>query len=107
MLVKFTTTCPFLTPVPMTVTASPVSTMCSLPRSSTNRRLVDRGAFTWATGRWQTVAIRVKLNDVGQANGEQELIVDGESKINISGVTFATEAGTKIYGIMAQTFFVS
>ncbi|WVO24658.1 uncharacterized protein IAS62_006028 [Cryptococcus decagattii] len=66
---------------------------------------IDRGAFTWATGRWQTVAIRVKLNDVGQANGEQELIVDGESKINITGVTFATVAGTKIYGIMAQTFF--
>ncbi|KGB76842.1 alginate lyase [Cryptococcus deuterogattii R265] len=66
---------------------------------------IDRGAFTWATGRWQTVAIRVKLNDVGQANGEQELIVDGESKINITGVTFATEAGTRIYGIMAQTFF--
>ncbi|EAL19065.1 hypothetical protein CNBH1670 [Cryptococcus deneoformans B-3501A] len=66
---------------------------------------IDRGAFTWATGRWQTVAMRVKLNDVGQANGEQELFVDGQSVINISGVTFATEEDTAIFGIMAQTFF--
>ncbi|OXG76112.1 alginate lyase [Cryptococcus neoformans Gb118] len=66
---------------------------------------IDRGAFTWATGRWQTVAIRVKLNDVGQANGEQELFIDGKSVINISGVTFATEDDTKVFGIMAQTFF--
>ncbi|WVN90900.1 uncharacterized protein L203_106145 [Cryptococcus depauperatus CBS 7841] len=66
---------------------------------------IERGAFSWATGKWQTVAIRVKLNDAGQANGEQEVVVDGESKIKITGVTFATEADTKIYGIMAQTFF--
>lgn len=51
--------------------------------------------------------MRVKLNDVGQANGEQELFVDGQSVINISGVTFATEEDTAIFGIMAQTFFVS
>ncbi|WWD20376.1 hypothetical protein CI109_104852 [Kwoniella shandongensis] len=66
---------------------------------------IERGAYTWATGRWQTVAIRVKLNDVGQANGEQELVVDGQSVINLTGLTFATTEGTRIYGIMAQTFF--
>ncbi|WVQ74328.1 hypothetical protein IAR50_003927 [Cryptococcus sp. DSM 104548] len=66
---------------------------------------IDRGAFTWATGQWVTVANRVKLNDVGTANGEQEITINGESKISITGVTFATEDNTKIYGIMAQTFF--
>ncbi|ODN94816.1 alginate lyase [Cryptococcus wingfieldii CBS 7118] len=66
---------------------------------------IDRGAFTWATGEWVTVANRVKLNDVGSANGEQEITINGESKISITGVTFATKDNTKIYGIMAQTFF--
>ncbi|WVR07992.1 hypothetical protein IAU60_005035 [Kwoniella sp. DSM 27419] len=66
---------------------------------------IQRGAYTWATGRWTTVAMRVKLNDIGQANGEQELFVDGQSVISLKDVTFATSEGTKIYGIMAQTFF--
>ncbi|WVW86841.1 hypothetical protein I302_108896 [Kwoniella bestiolae CBS 10118] len=66
---------------------------------------IQRGAYDWATGRWTTVAMRVKLNDVGQANGEQELVVDGHSVISLKDVTFATSEGTKIYGIMAQTFF--
>ncbi|WWC65919.1 uncharacterized protein I303_108541 [Kwoniella dejecticola CBS 10117] len=66
---------------------------------------IQRGAYSWATGRWTTVAMRVKLNDIGQANGEQELMVDGQSVISLKDVTFATAQGTKIYGIMAQTFF--
>ncbi|WRT69776.1 uncharacterized protein IL334_006767 [Kwoniella shivajii] len=66
---------------------------------------IQRGAYTWSTGKWTTVAMRVKLNDVGSANGEQELFVDGQSVISLKDVTFATSQGTKIYGIMAQTFF--
>ncbi|WVF68530.1 hypothetical protein IAT40_003298 [Kwoniella sp. CBS 6097] len=66
---------------------------------------IQRGAYSWATGRWTTVAMRLKLNDIGQSNGEQELYVDGQSVISLKDVTFATAEGTKIYGIMAQTFF--
>ncbi|WWC95443.1 hypothetical protein V866_002306 [Kwoniella sp. B9012] len=66
---------------------------------------IQRGAYEWATGKWTTVAMRVKLNDVGSSNGEQELVVDGHSVISLKDVTFATSEGTKIYGIMAQTFF--
>ncbi|OCF35167.1 hypothetical protein I317_02319 [Kwoniella heveanensis CBS 569] len=66
---------------------------------------IQRGAYSWATGKWTTVAMRLKLNDIGQSNGEQELYVDGQSVISLKDVTFATAEGTKIYGIMAQTFF--
>ncbi|WWC73613.1 uncharacterized protein I206_107585 [Kwoniella pini CBS 10737] len=66
---------------------------------------IQRGAYSWATGQWTTVAMRVKLNDIGSANGEQELMVNGKSVISLKDVTFATAEGTKIYGIMAQTFF--
>ena len=68
---------------------------------------VARGAFTFPKGAWTTVAQRLKMNDMGQSNGEQELYVNGESKILISNLAIAQEEGTKIYGIMAQTFFVS
>ena len=33
------------------------------------RCLVGRGSFGFDTGRWVTVAQRIKLNDVGQSNG--------------------------------------
>ena len=70
-------------------------------------RVVGRGSFTWPTGSWQTVALRLKLNDVGSSNGEQELFVNGQSVMNLSGLQIAVESDTKIFGIMAQTFFVS
>ncbi|ORY34647.1 hypothetical protein BCR39DRAFT_513823 [Naematelia encephala] len=65
---------------------------------------VGRGSFTWTSGEWTTVAMRIKLNDGSQANGEQQLWVNGESVLNLSGLVFGTSE-TKIYGIMAQTFF--
>jgi hypothetical protein len=68
---------------------------------------IGRGAFTFPTGQWTTVAIRLKLNDEGVANGEQELFVNGNSVISLTDLTIRVNADTKIYGIMAQTFFVS
>ena len=68
---------------------------------------IGRGAFTFPKGQWTTVAQRFKMNDFGQSNGEQELYVNGESKISIKNMAFAQEEGTQIYGIMSQSFFVS
>ena len=53
------------------------------------------------------MAQRLRLNDVGSSNGEQELFVNGKSVLNLSNLQIAVETETKIYGIMAQTFFVS
>lgn len=66
---------------------------------------IGRGAFSWASGQWTTVAQRLKLNDAGQSNGEQELFVNGQSVLHITGLEIAADPATKIYGIMAQTFF--
>lgn len=46
------------------------------------------------------------MNDAGQSNGEQELFVNGQSVLHITGLEIAADPSTKIYGIMAQTFFV-
>lgn len=66
---------------------------------------IGRGAFHWASGSWTTVAQRLKLNDAGQSNGEQELFVNGQSVLHLTGLEIAADPATKIYGIMAQTFF--
>lgn len=68
---------------------------------------IGRGAFTFPTGEWTTVAMRLKLNDANVANGEQELFVNGQSVLKIDSLMISVNAQTKIYGIMAQTFFVS
>lgn len=65
---------------------------------------IGRGSYTWATGAWTTVAQRIKLNDVGVANGEQQLWVNGESIMHLTGLQLIVK-DAKIYGIMAQTFF--
>lgn len=68
---------------------------------------IGRGAFTFPTGQWTTVAIRLKMNDANVANGEQELFVNGASVIKLTDLMISVNSETKIYGIMAQTFFVS
>jgi len=82
---------------------------CSIPPMSvcdaTYGDSIARGSFTFPTGEWIIVSQRLKLNDVGVANGEQELFVNGVSTINLSGLTISVSSDTKIYGIMAQTFF--
>lgn len=65
---------------------------------------IGRGSYTWATGAWTTVAQRIKLNDVGQANGEQQLWVNGQPIMHLTGLQLIVKEA-KIYGIMAQTFF--
>lgn len=88
--------------------SQPVGYCSTPPMSVCNPQYGDsigRGSFTFATGQWTAVVQRFKLNDIGQSNGEQELIVNGQSVLTVSDIQVAVEAGTKIYGIMAQTFF--
>jgi len=66
---------------------------------------VGRGAFTWATGEWTRVAQRVKLNDIGSANGEIEVYANGQSVIKVSGLTFRTDPNSLVRGAQIQTFF--
>lgn len=66
---------------------------------------VGRGSFTFPTGEWTTVSQRVKLNDVGQANGEMQLFVNGKSVINVSGIILRDSDAGRHRGIQMQTFF--
>jgi hypothetical protein len=66
---------------------------------------VGRGAFDFKAGAWNDVAMRVLINDDGEENGEIEVYVNGESKINVSGLIIASSDKTRAQGIMAQMFF--
>lgn len=66
---------------------------------------IGRGSFTFSAGQWNVVSHRVKLNDVGQSNGEQEIVLNGQSKLKLTGLQQRVNGQVTFYGIMADTFF--
>lgn len=66
---------------------------------------VGRGSFNFVAGQSNAVAMRVRLNDVGQENGELQLWANGESVINVGGLVLRDSDEGRIYGLMVQTFF--
>ncbi|KAK2460654.1 hypothetical protein APHAL10511_007124 [Amanita phalloides] len=66
---------------------------------------IGRGSFHFVPGQWKTVSQRVRLNDVGIANGEIELFVNGQSVINVDGLVLRDSALGRIRGIQMQSFF--
>ncbi|KAF8839864.1 hypothetical protein BDN67DRAFT_1069714 [Paxillus ammoniavirescens] len=83
--------------------------VCSVPPYSDCNDVygasIGRGAFYFESGQWNTVSQRVRLNDVGQANGELELYVGGVSVINVGGLIIRDSDEGRIRGIQMQTFF--
>ena len=66
---------------------------------------VGRGSFKFTPGKRTTIGQRVKLNDVGKANGELELFVDGKSAFTVPGLVLRTADSGRIRGIQMQSFF--
>lgn len=83
--------------------------VCDIPPYSTCNDVygasVGRGSFDWATGGRTTVAERVRLNDVGQSNGELQLFVGGKSVVNVGGLVLRNSSSGRIRGMQMQTFF--
>jgi len=83
--------------------------VCNIPPFSecnpTYGASVGRGSFKFPTGEWFTVAQRVRLNDVGQANGEIELWANGKSVVNAKGLILRDSDAGRHRGIQMQTFF--
>jgi len=66
---------------------------------------VGRGAFSFTSGERGTVAMRVLLNDAGEANGEIELWYNGKSVIMLGGLIIRDSEEGRLRGLMMQTFF--
>lgn len=81
---------------------------CDIPNSDCNPTYgasISRGSFKFEPGQWTTVSERVKLNDAGEANGELELFVNGESVINVDGLILRDDDSGRIRGMQMQSFF--
>ncbi|KAI0644863.1 hypothetical protein C8Q79DRAFT_912209 [Trametes meyenii] len=68
---------------------------------------VGRGSWTFQPGNWTRVVQRVKINDLGQENGEIEVTIDGKSAILATGLVLRTQEGAdaRVQGLHFQTFF--
>ncbi|TDL21294.1 hypothetical protein BD410DRAFT_724617 [Rickenella mellea] len=66
---------------------------------------VGRGAWTFPSGEWVTVAERIKLSDPYEANGEVEVWFNGESVINVQGLELRNDTSSIVQGMHFQTFF--
>lgn len=85
--------------------------VCNIPPFSTCNSVygasVGRGSFSWGTGNGNRTVMsqRVRLNDVGQANGELELFIGGQSVVNVGGLILTNSTEGRIRGMQFQTFF--
>ncbi|KAL4079094.1 polysaccharide lyase family 14 protein [Scleroderma citrinum] len=82
--------------------------LLSVPNSKMNSDYgisVGQGAWTFTPGVWTTVAERVKLNTVGDANGEIQLWINGMSVIHVKGLILREDKASCIKGMHFQTFF--
>lgn len=68
---------------------------------------VGMGSWYFAPGQWTVVAERVKMNTVGQEDGEIEVYVNGKSVIRVGGLVLrdTTSSDSHVQGIHFQTFF--
>ncbi|KAG8903743.1 hypothetical protein FRB99_002834 [Tulasnella sp. 403] len=66
---------------------------------------VGQGAFRFTPGEWMVIAQRVRLNDIGQANGEIDLWANGERVIAVREVIIREDSDCVVRGAHFQTFF--
>ncbi|KAI5987349.1 polysaccharide lyase family 14 protein [Pisolithus orientalis] len=66
---------------------------------------VGKGAWTYEPGVWTTIAERVKLNTVGEANGEVQVWINGDCVIHARGLVLRVDEESHIKGMHFQTFF--
>lgn len=83
--------------------------VCNIPPFSdcnpTYGASVGRGAAYFTPGVPMSVAMRVRLNDAGQQNGEFEIFANGKSVISADGLVLRDSGAGLFRGVMAQSFF--
>jgi len=66
---------------------------------------IGTGSWSFQLGEATQVTERVKLNDVGQMNGEIEVLINGESKVSLKGLQLRGDDKGRIRGAMVHSFF--
>ncbi len=76
-----------------------------LPTSSDYGTSIQRGAWSFETGKWYLLEQAVFLNNPGKADGSIRVWVDEKEVINEKGILFRRINSLLIEGIMFSTFF--
>src|ERR1700730_4471493 len=67
---------------------------------------LGRGNWTFlADGHWHTLSQTIHLNTPGQADGTIDVVYNGVQVGHFTGITFRTDASTRIDSLMFTTFF--
>lgn len=66
---------------------------------------IGTGSWSFKPGEWTQVTERVKLNDVNKKNGEIEILIGGQRKVFVEGLSLRGDDKGRIRGIMMHTFF--
>ncbi|KAF8751183.1 hypothetical protein RHS01_08733 [Rhizoctonia solani] len=66
---------------------------------------LGRGEWKWETGKWQTIAQKVTLNDVGKSNGGMIVYYNGAVVYSAKNIVIRTKDNADPRGAMVQSFF--
>ncbi|KAG8966867.1 hypothetical protein FRC03_011188 [Tulasnella sp. 419] len=66
---------------------------------------IGTGKWKFVPGQWTTISQRVKLNSVGQSNGQVEVYINGKSVLLVDELTIRTENNAFARGFSVQSFF--
>ncbi len=66
---------------------------------------LGRGSWHFASGDWVTVEQEIRLNDPDRQDGLMRVWIDGEPRLEVSGVEFRDVQDAHIDGLMFSTFF--
>ena len=66
---------------------------------------LGRGSWMFTPGKWQTIAQKVTLNDVGKPNGSVVLYVDGKEVYAANNMMLRVSEQSVPQGVMVQSFF--
>jgi hypothetical protein len=76
-----------------------------LPSSVTYGTQLGLGNWTFVPDEWEQVKQYVRLNDVGQKNGQILVYINGKSVLDEQHLVFRTTTSLQIAGIFFSTFF--
>jgi len=66
---------------------------------------VGRGSFNFTAGEWFTITERILLNDPDSYNGQVRIWINGQSVIELEGVSMRNSSDSVVMGMHFQTFF--
>jgi len=66
---------------------------------------IGRGLFKFKTEKWTAIAVTLRLNSKGKADGVLKVTANGKEVFSVDELTFADSDKARIVGLQMQAFF--